>query len=84
MLIDIFKFLFIQSDEDRLFNGSQPDPIWEQFAVVAADLLERIQSSLSYNNTPYDTSDDEEDNGSPIIVSPSITNGKMKNWLQNS
>lgn len=56
-------------DEERLFNGRPPDSTWEQFAIVAADLLERIQSSISYNNSPYASSDDEETDGRPNKMS---------------
>lgn len=55
--------------------------MWEQFAVVAADLLERIQSSMSYNNTPCDTSDDD-DNEQNVIGNPAISNQQIKKWLQ--
>lgn len=51
-------------DEERLFSGGPPDSTWEQFAIVATDLLERIQSSFSYNNSPYGSADEEEIEGS--------------------
>lgn len=64
-------------DEERLFNGGPPDSTWEQFAIVAADLLERIQSSLSYNNSPYASSDEEEIEGRP----KEISRENFKMWL---
>lgn len=76
-----------QPDEEKLFGSSAPDPEWEEFAVVAADLLERIQSSLSYNNTPYASSEDDADNdddefSDSDVLKMSKTGFKM--WLANS
>lgn len=95
-----FKFAFTQFmvflvllDEEKLFGGTVPDPEWEEFAIVAADLLERIQSSLSYNNTPYasseddanDNDNDDDDNdefANSDVMKMSKTGFKM--WLANS
>lgn len=74
------------SDEEKLFGGTAPDPEWEEFAIVAADLLERIQSSMSYNNTPYasESEDDSEDDeiANSDVMKMSKTGFKM--WLANS
>lgn len=76
------------TDEEKLFGGSAPDPEWEEFAVVAADLLERIQSSLSYNNTPYASSEDDADDDDDAefrnsdVLKMSKTGFKI--WLANS
>lgn len=72
-------------DEEKLFTGSQPDADWEEFAVVAADLLERIQSSMSYHNSPYASSasdNDDDDLASEQAMKMSQTGFKM--WLTNS
>ncbi|KAJ6634191.1 Armadillo repeat-containing protein 2, partial [Pseudolycoriella hygida] len=45
-------------DEETIFNGGQPDELWEQFAIVATDLLERIQSTMPY--TSYASSDEDD------------------------
>lgn len=76
-------------DEEKLFGGSKPDQEWEEFAVVAADLLERIQSSLSYNNTPYASSsdnDDDDNDGDEFTSSDVMKMSKtgFKMWLANS
>lgn len=39
-------------DEEKIFRGNQPDPMWEQFANVATDLLERLQACMSINSSP--------------------------------
>lgn len=58
--------------------------MWEQFAVVAADLLERIQSSMSYNNTPHDSSDEDDINNEPDEISNlNISNQQIKKWLKD-
>lgn len=66
-------------DEDSLFNGGPPDQMWEQFAVVAADLLERIQSSISYSLTPCASSDDEDVAAGRIGT---LWQGHFKSWLE--
>lgn len=75
-------------DEEKLFGGTAPDPEWEEFAVVAADLLERIQSSLSYNNTPNASSDDDGDEEDDEFANSAnvLKMSKMgfKVWLANS
>lgn len=83
ILLNSIKFHQILSDEERIFKGTAPDQMWEQFAVVAADLLERIQSSMSYNNTPYASSGDEDDNelGKNDLQNANLTNGTLKKWL---
>lgn len=75
-------------DEEKLFDGKSPDPEWEEFAIVAADLLERIQTSFSYNNTPYASSEDDDDDdendefANSDVMKMSKTGFKM--WLANS
>lgn len=73
-------------DEEKLFGGAGPDPTWEAFAVVAADLLERIQSSMSYNNTPYASASEDESGDDEITKSDvlKISNTGIKMWLANS
>lgn len=75
-------------DEEKLFDGNAP-PEWEEFAIVAADLLERIQTSLSYNNSPYASSgndDDDEDDDDEFTNSDVLKMSKtgFKMWLANS
>ncbi|XP_039962584.1 armadillo repeat-containing protein 2 isoform X2 [Bactrocera tryoni] len=54
VLDDVCDLLVDYLDEERLFEHStRPDVIWEGFAVVATDLLERIQAS-------YDKQEQEE------------------------
>lgn len=49
-------------DEDMLFGeGAQPDERWEHFAVVAADLLERLQASIGYSMSPCPSSSEEDE-----------------------
>lgn len=74
----------IHLDEERIFKNAPPDPLWEQFAIVAADLLERIQASMSYNNTPCDTSDDEHENERNDVENAHFPSGKFKKWLQDA
>lgn len=82
-----FNAILIIVDEEKIFDGGQPDAEWEEFAIVAADLLERIQSSISYNNSPYASSesgnDDDDDN---FAASQAIKMSKtgFKVWLTNS
>lgn len=80
-------------DEEKLFEGSAPDHHWEEFAIVAADLLERIQTSFSYNNSPYASSGDEQqdedaddDNDEQLANSDVMKMSKtgFKMWLANS
>ena len=55
--------------------------MWEQFAIVAADLLERIQSSITYSVTPCASSDDED-----VPTAGRIGNlwrGHFKSWLED-
>lgn len=66
-------------DDETLFNGERPDQIWEQFAIVATDLLERIQTAIPYS--PHTSSDEDELH---------ITNktkdywgGQFRTWLDN-
>lgn len=56
--------------------------MWEQFAVVAADLLERIQSSMSYNNTPYASSDEDDYDRNNDTINGNVPKGKFRKWLQ--
>ncbi|XP_053948495.1 armadillo repeat-containing protein 2 [Anastrepha ludens] len=54
VLDDVCDLLVDYLDEERLFEHStRPDAVWEGFAVVATDLLERIQAS-------YDKQEQEE------------------------
>ncbi|XP_058831103.1 armadillo repeat-containing protein 2 [Topomyia yanbarensis] len=48
-------------DEDKLFNEEDPDVLWEEFAPVATDLLERLQSCMSIGNSPCLSSDDDSE-----------------------
>lgn len=66
-------------DEDGIFNGGPPDPTWERFAVVAADLLERIQSSITYSTTPCGSSDEEDVAAGRV---GNLWQGHFKTWLQ--
>ncbi|XP_070490786.1 armadillo repeat-containing protein 2 [Chironomus tepperi] len=69
-------------DEERIFQGNPPDQIWEQFAQVATDLLERLQSCMSITNSPINTSDDDEDlNPSPI--KNDSWGGNYEKWVQD-
>lgn len=67
-------------DEEKLFNGEEPDVLWEEFAPVATDLLERLQSCMSVENSPCLSSDDEGD----IMNREQVDSwGKQyKQWLQ--
>lgn len=83
----LFYYSILIPDEDKLFANAQPDTDWEEFAIVAADLLERIQSSLSYNNSAYASSeeaadDDDDDFSNAQAINMSRTNFKV--WLANS
>lgn len=72
----------ILSDEERIFDGGPPDAVWEQFAVVATDLLERIQSALAYSNSPCASSSEED------VAAGRIGNAwggtGFKSWLQEN
>ncbi|XP_049541239.1 armadillo repeat-containing protein 2 isoform X2 [Anopheles darlingi] len=46
-------------DEETLFHGNKPDAFWEDFALVATDLLERLQFGISGENSNCETSEDE-------------------------
>lgn len=48
-------------DEEKIFRDTPVDPLWEQFAHVASDLLERLQSCMSITNSPINSSDEEEE-----------------------
>ncbi|XP_055597073.1 armadillo repeat-containing protein 2 isoform X2 [Uranotaenia lowii] len=48
-------------DEEKLFNGEEPDMFWEEFAPVATDLLERLQSCMSLGNSPCVSSDEDDE-----------------------
>lgn len=66
-------------DEEKLFNGEEPDMLWEEFAPVATDLLERLQSCLSVGNSPCLSSDEEADT---IFREPDETWGNQyKQWM---
>lgn len=73
------------ADEEKLFHGGQPDADWEEFAIVAADLLERIQTSMSYHNSPYASStSDNDDDDFATEQTMKITQTGFKVWLTNS
>lgn len=57
------KLIFLNYflDEENIFRDSPVDPMWEQFAHVASDLLERLQSCMSITNSPIISSDEEEE-----------------------
>lgn len=74
--------VFVFTDEEKIFHGNPVDTMWEQFAQVATDLLERIQSCMSISNSPCESSDDEvnmEGEGSEMNNG---WNGKYKQWLR--
>ncbi|XP_055855262.1 armadillo repeat-containing protein 2 [Episyrphus balteatus] len=50
-------------DEHRFFKDTSPDAMWEQFALVATDLLERIQSKIDsqFQSFEFDSGTDEDD-----------------------
>lgn len=72
--------LFSSQDEESIFNGGQPDASWERFAVVAADLLERIQSSITYSISPCASSDDEDVSTGRI---GNLWQGHFNKWLED-
>lgn len=65
-------------DEETLFNGEQPDQIWEQFAIVATDLLERIQTAMPYSQ--YASSDDDE---IQVTKTGDYWGGQFRTWLDD-
>lgn len=66
-------------DEETIFNGEQPDQIWEQqFAIVATDLLERIQTAMPYSSH---VSSDEDD--VRITKTGDYWGGQFRTWLDN-
>jgi hypothetical protein len=66
--VNNFSFL---SDDEKIFQGSPPDAMWEQFAQVATDLLERIQSCMSINSSPLDSFDfDHDDQQIDAVMKP--------------
>ncbi|XP_058461256.1 armadillo repeat-containing protein 2 [Malaya genurostris] len=67
-------------DEEKLFQTEDPDALWEEFAPVATDLLERLQSCMSIGNSPCLSSDDDSD---LIIGQAGDAWGEhYKQWLQ--
>lgn len=58
LLLPHTQFLYFK-DEEHLFEGKDPDSYWDDFALVATDLLERLQLGISGRNTPCEISDDE-------------------------
>lgn len=65
-------------DEETLFNGEQPDQIWEQFAIVATDLLERIQTAMPY--TSYGSSDEDD---IQVNKTGDYWGGQFRTWLDD-
>lgn len=65
-------------DEETLFNGEQPDQIWEQFAIVATDLLERIQTAMPY--TAYESSDEDD---VQVTKTGDHWGGQFRTWLDD-
>lgn len=55
--------------------------MWEQFAQVATDLLERIQSCMSISNSPCESSDEDNMEAESSDVNNGW-NGKYKQWLR--
>lgn len=58
--------------------------MWEQFATVATDLLERLQSCMSLNPSPIQSSDDDDDELAPRSVDEKSDSwgGKYKKWIK--
>lgn len=67
-------------DEEKIFKSLPPDENWEDFATVATDLLERIESSISFSNSPINVSSDEDN----LAISEIGGNwgGNFKKWLE--
>jgi hypothetical protein len=61
----LFIVLF-PSDDEKIFQGRPLDQMWEQFAQVATDLLESLQSCMSLESSPIASFDFEEDDGIPV------------------
>ena len=66
-------------DEETLFNGEQPDQMWEQFAIVATDLLERIQTAMPFS--PCASSDEDDHLQAP--KTGDFWGGQFRTWLDN-
>lgn len=66
-------------DEETLFNGESPDQLWEQFAIVATDLLERIQTAMPYS--PLAASSDEDD--IHVNKTGDYWGGQFRTWLDD-
>lgn len=83
--INFVNLIFI-SDEEKLFGKFPPDAEWEEFAIVAADLLERIQSSLSYNNSAYASSEEDETNdiANNEAMNENMPKSRFDTWLASS
>jgi len=75
---------FLLQDEDKIFQGNPPDPMWEQFAQVATDLLENIQSCLSIHGSPVGSegSDDEELVAAANDKKTDSWGGKYNKWVR--
>ncbi|KAG5673777.1 hypothetical protein PVAND_003797 [Polypedilum vanderplanki] len=69
-------------DEEKIFHGSTPDLVWEQFAHVATDLLERLQSCMSITNSPINSSDDEDLAAPTTQIENDSWGGKYKQWVK--
>lgn len=66
-------------DEETLFNGEPPDQMWEQFAIVATDLLERIQTAMPYSE--HCASSDEDD--IQVTKTGDFWGGQFRQWLDD-
>lgn len=66
-------------DEETLFNGDQPDQMWEQFAIVATDLLERIQTAMPYSQCDEDSDEDDIN----ITRTGDFWGGQFRTWLED-
>lgn len=82
LIIFFISFLILNIDEDKIFKGEPPDELWEQFAIVATDLLERIQSSISITNSPCISTDEEDVDDMPIGEIGDTWGDQFKRWLQ--
>lgn len=59
--VKIFFVAVFISDDEKIFQGKPPDQMWEQFAQVATDLLENLQSCMSMGSSPIASFDYDED-----------------------
>lgn len=55
-------------DDEKIFQGKTPDPMWEQFAQVATDLLESLQSCMSMGSSPIASFDYDDDDANSLSM----------------